>query len=66
MMLMAFTASRPGTLIESNWAKGTNEALRYKDVSLTMIPNPITEGGPVIVMEITCWFMKGRRQVQEP
>ena len=54
MMLMAFTDSRPGTLIESNWAKDMNEALHYKDVSLTMIPNPITEGVPVIVIEITC------------
>lgn len=34
LLLCAFTASRPGAIIESEGAKGVNRALRYRDIEL--------------------------------
>jgi Protein of unknown function (DUF3435) len=33
ILITAFTASRPGALVESGCARGSNEALRYRDAS---------------------------------
>ncbi|KAK6495901.1 hypothetical protein TWF481_002946 [Arthrobotrys musiformis] len=63
-MIMAFTASRPGALIESNCGRGTNEGLKYKDVSLQILP--CYDERKVIIMELTGWIMKGRGRKQEP
>ncbi|KAK6495730.1 hypothetical protein TWF481_002777 [Arthrobotrys musiformis] len=65
LMIMAFTASRPGALVESNCRRGTNESLKYKDVSLQILPCD-DERKIIIIMELTSWIMKGRGRKQEP
>ncbi|KAJ6258013.1 hypothetical protein Dda_6925 [Drechslerella dactyloides] len=65
MMLMAFTASRPGALIESHCRRGSNESLKYKDVALRLIRCE-EDSNFIIVMEIASWIMKGKGRTQEP
>ncbi|OJD13734.1 hypothetical protein ACJ73_09169 [Blastomyces percursus] len=61
MLATAYTSSRPGTLIESGCARGSNDALRYRDVVLRVIPNPEQPDRHVLVMEVTLMYMKGKR-----
>lgn len=59
--MIAYTSSRPGAIIESGCYSGTNEALRYKDVRVTVVRNPDEIGNNVMVMEIDILLMKGKR-----
>ncbi|QSS59407.1 hypothetical protein I7I51_08842 [Histoplasma capsulatum] len=51
MLMTAYMSSRPGALIESGCVRGSNDALRYRDVVLRVIPNPEEPGRHVLVME---------------
>ncbi|EQL29130.1 hypothetical protein BDFG_08197 [Blastomyces dermatitidis ATCC 26199] len=66
MLMAAYTSSRPGALIESGCVRGSNNALRYRDVVLRVIPNPEEPGRHVLVMEVTLMFMKGKRNKSQP
>ncbi|PGH23708.1 hypothetical protein AJ80_02314 [Polytolypa hystricis UAMH7299] len=66
MLMTAYTSSRPGALIESGCARGSNDALRYRDVVLRVIPNPDEPHRHVLVMEVTLMFMKGKRNKSRP
>src|SRR6266480_5477491 len=44
LLLYAYTGSRPGAIIDSGCARGSNRALRYRDVELMLIPNPQSGG----------------------
>lgn len=60
LLISAFTASRPEAIVESGCAKGSNRALRYCDIGLTLIPDPSGWGGwDVWAMKIMFVFMKG-------
>ena len=61
LLMIAYTSSRPGAIIESCCYSGTNEALRYKDVRVTVVRNPHEIGNNVMVMEIDILLMKGIR-----
>ncbi|OJD24725.1 hypothetical protein ACJ73_03904 [Blastomyces percursus] len=61
MLITAYTSSRPGALIKSSCVQGSNDALRYRDVVLHVIPNPEEPGRHVLVMEVILMFMKGKR-----
>lgn len=61
LLLTAYTSSRPGTLVECGMYAGSNEGLHYRDVRLSLLPNPVSEDGNVLVMEVTCRFVKGER-----
>jgi hypothetical protein len=39
-LLSAATATRPGALLESSSAKGTNKALWYEHIEILKIPHP--------------------------
>ena len=56
IMIMAFTASRPGAIIEAACWKGSNEALRYRDIDLWVI---LTKNRHILVFKITCWVDEG-------
>ncbi|EDN08847.1 hypothetical protein I7I51_00505 [Histoplasma capsulatum] len=66
MLMTAYTSSRPGALTESGCVRGSNDALRYRDVVLRVIPNPEELERHVLVMEVTLMFMKGKRNKSQP
>ena len=66
ILMTAFTASRPGALVESGCAHGSNEALRYRDVVLRVLPNPGNSNDRILAMEVSLHFMKGRRNKSKP
>ncbi|OJD23960.1 hypothetical protein ACJ73_04688 [Blastomyces percursus] len=66
MLMIAYTSSRPGALIESGCLRGSNDALCYKDIVLRVIPNPDQPGRHILVMEVSLLFMKGKRDKSAP
>ena len=66
MLMTAFTASRPGALIESGCLRGSNETLCYKDVVLRVLPSPSEPSRHVLAMEVSLFFMKGKRNKSQP
>ncbi|KAF8250945.1 hypothetical protein K440DRAFT_113864 [Wilcoxina mikolae CBS 423.85] len=61
ILLTAYTSSRPGTLVECGLYAGTNEGLHYRDIRLSLLRNPVLKDGDVLVLEVTCRFIKGER-----
>jgi Protein of unknown function (DUF3435) len=61
----SFTAYRPGALVESSCARGSNEALRYRYVVLRVLANP-NSNDRILAMEVSLHFMKGRRNKSRP
>ncbi len=61
-------SSRSSVLIESSadGIRGSGDALRYRDVKLTLIRNPMTEGKNVLILKITLLLMKGKRHMKKP
>lgn len=53
LLLSAFTSSRPGAILQSGCAKGSNRALRYRDVELMLLPNPTPGKRDLWVMKVT-------------
>ncbi|KAI9765002.1 MAG: hypothetical protein M1840_007924 [Geoglossum simile] len=66
LLLCAYTGSRPGAIIESGCARGSNRALRYRDVELMLIPNPQSGGRDLWVMKVTLVFRKGDCESANP
>jgi len=66
LLMIAYTASRPGALVESGCLRGSNEVLYYKDIRLLVIENPKEPGHNLLVMEVTLLFMKGERGKSKP
>ena len=66
ILLSAFTVWRPGAILESGGAKGSNRALRYRDVELILIPNPTLGGRDLWVMKVTLVFLKRGHQSSNP
>lgn len=58
LLLSAFTSSRPGAILESGCAKGSNQALQYCDVELMLVPNPISGRRDLWIMKVTFVFLK--------
>ncbi|RPA90956.1 hypothetical protein L873DRAFT_360229 [Choiromyces venosus 120613-1] len=65
MQLIAYTSTRPGSIIEANCYKGRAQVLKYKDMSLSLLRNHL-EGGNILVLEVTTTFLKGKRNKREP
>jgi uncharacterized protein DUF3435 len=65
MLVIAYTSTRPGALIESGCLHGSNDALCYKDIVLRVIPNPHQLDQHVLVMEVSLLFMKGKRNKEQ-
>ncbi|KAL8724132.1 MAG: hypothetical protein Q9166_008119 [cf. Caloplaca sp. 2 TL-2023] len=62
ILLLAYTGSRPGAIVESDirGIRGTNEALKYKDINLTLV-RPSDGSAPLLVMKVRIVPDKGRR-----
>ncbi|KAH8145064.1 uncharacterized protein LAJ45_10975 [Morchella importuna] len=65
MQLIAYTSSRPGSIIEANAYKGLSQVLKYKDMGLSLLRNG-EHGGVILVLEVTTTFLKGKRNKREP
>ena len=61
--IMAYTSTRPGTLIESSCYRGTNESLRWKNVNPKLIKSA---PGDVFVAGLETTLIKGREKMVEP
>lgn len=63
MLIMAYTSSRAGALVESTAYKGTNQGLIYSDFVLALHPNPAgRQERNLISLEMKLRFLKGKRQ----
>ncbi|TGZ80595.1 hypothetical protein EX30DRAFT_307582 [Ascodesmis nigricans] len=65
ILLMAYTSSRPGAIVESSCYAGSNEGLTYRDFKLTLFPNPRPDEGDLITLEVTLRHLKGKRSIGE-
>ena len=61
ILLIAYTTSRPGALVESSSYRNSNQALLYKHVCLVLIRNPDDNEEHILVLELESTLMKGRR-----
>lgn len=53
LLLSAFTTLRPKAILESGGAKGSNQALQYRDVVLMLVSNPTLGGQDLWVIKVT-------------
>ncbi|KAJ7306745.1 hypothetical protein DFH08DRAFT_513600 [Mycena albidolilacea] len=60
-LISALTSQRPGAIIESGRYRGTNEALHWRDVVFTVIPNAEYPQFPHLAVGLTFRYNKGRR-----
>lgn len=61
MLLMVYTSARPSTLLETDAYKGSDASLRYKDISLFVVHDPLDRDKKTILMKIKMRLYKGRR-----
>jgi hypothetical protein len=66
IFMTAFTASRPGALVESSCARGSNEALRYRNMVLRVLANPNNSNDRILAIEVSLHVIKGRRNKSRP
>lgn len=69
LQLAGFTASRPGAIIESSCARGSNRALRYRHCELKLVdnPNPASNGRKYLwVLHIDLVYLKGDIESRNP
>ncbi|MCJ1252196.1 hypothetical protein MMC30_009443, partial [Trapelia coarctata] len=68
LLLSVYILSRPDALVESSadGIKGSGNGLRYRDVKLTLIPNPVAGKIDILVLKITLLLTKGKRYSKKP
>ncbi len=62
MLVMSYTGARPGSLIESQYHRGSNNGLLYKDVEVTLLK---MDGSLKIVLGVKLRHRKHRRNSGE-
>ena len=65
-LLIALTSVRPDALVESDSYYGTDEALRYRDVTLRLVRDPEILSQIVLLIEVTVTLWKGERETKKP
>ena len=66
LLMIAYTASWPGVTVVCGTLKGSNEALRYRDMDLIILRNPDRDHHNVLVMKVRLFLNKGRRDTKKP
>lgn len=61
MLLIAYTTVRLSTLLATSIYKGLEVVLKYKDIKLYAIRDPINKEKYIILMFITLRLIKGKR-----
>ncbi|KAI9799085.1 MAG: hypothetical protein M1833_004279 [Piccolia ochrophora] len=64
LLFISYTSLRPGSLVESNCYRGTNQSLQYKDVRVFLL-RADNENASVLVLELDAWLQKGKRHRAE-
>lgn len=62
--LLTLSGERIGALIESNCYRGTNEALKWKDIGIMVVPRSDSPSKPDIVVQVMVHLLKGGRDVE--
>ncbi len=65
ILILAYTLARPGAIIDSGCAVGTNTALTYGNVRVFIIRNPSKPDRNVIALEVTLFLPKGHQGEQK-
>ena len=58
LLLSAATATRPGALVESSSAKGSNKALSYEHISIIKVRNEKNLSRTTIIIKVTLVHIK--------
>ncbi len=66
LLMAAYTATRPGALVESGCARGSNRAICYKDIDLLILSIPNPGERDVLIMEATLIHRKGGQEGSKP
>ncbi|KAI9763324.1 MAG: hypothetical protein M1840_000589 [Geoglossum simile] len=66
LLVAAYTATRPGAIVERPYVKGSNKVLCYKDIELTILRNPELGKRDVLVMGVTLLHTKGGQGQKKP
>ena len=66
LLLSAATATRPGAIVESASAKGSNRALSFKDVELMKVRNLGDSKKSTIIANITLEHVKNKERDGRP
>ena len=65
-LLMAYSSARPGTLTECAGYRGSNSALRYRDIELFVVSDPSGSKVTCLLIKVRLRLMKGRRDAGVP
>jgi hypothetical protein len=73
MQLIAYTSSRPGSIVEANCYKGLGQVLKYRILVMFRFESIsrnnlaiISEGCNNLVLELTTTSLKGKRNKCDP
>ena len=66
LLLSAATATRPGALVESASAKGSNKALSFKDIELMKVRSLQEPGQSTIVANMNLEHVKNKEKDGKP
>lgn len=61
--LLALTAERVGAVVESSCYRGSNTAMAWKDVQVTVVPRQDTPHEPDVYVSVTFRLLKGGRKI---
>lgn len=66
MLMMVYTTSRPGTIVECSGYRGSNQALCYENITLRLVRDPSNPVQQVLIMEVQLTLYKGQREKIQP
>ncbi|KAI9782856.1 MAG: hypothetical protein M1816_001676 [Peltula sp. TS41687] len=61
LLVLAYTGARPGAIVECGLLRGSNKALRYRDVDLIVLRDPDNPQYRILVMIVRVVLNKGER-----
>lgn len=61
LLIMAYTTSRPGALVDETLKNGNPQCVTYGDLQFRIIPDPSNASKRVLVMLMSLRFVKARR-----
>jgi hypothetical protein len=66
ILLCAGTSSRPGTVVEGSGYRGTNDALKYRDIKVHLVRDPDNPERKFVLALVTLRLFKGKRNTGSP
>ena len=61
LLMLAYTGARPGALVECSLLRGSNQALRYRDMDLIVLRDADDSQYHILVMTVKVVLNKGAR-----